>query len=205
MAQARRRLSPGKSEPSDARTRILDAAVDQLRRHGPAKTGVVDVARALGISHAAVYRYFASKDELFDAVAERWLTAVSLQLESIAARRSSAVKRLDAWLTELFAIKRRKVTDDRELFETYRAIAEAARDVVAAHVAELHRQASTIIADGIASKEFRVKNADEAAATVLDATARFLHPHLLLERPRDPEAERRIIRLVLAGLSAGDI
>ena len=77
--------------------------------------------------------------------------------------------------------------------------------MVSAHIAELHRQVSAIIADGIASKEFRVKNADEAAATVLDATARFLHPHLLLERPRDPAAERRVIRLVLAGLSAGDV
>ncbi len=205
MAQARRLVTAGKNEPSDARTRILDAAVDQLRRHGPAKTGVVDVARALGISHAAVYRYFASKDELFDAVAERWLTAVSLPLKAIAARRGSAAKRLEAWLTELFAIKRRKVTDDRELFETYRAIAEAAHDVVSAHIAELHHQAGAIIADGIASKEFRVKNADEAAATVLDATARFLHPHLLLERPHDPAAERRVIRLVLAGLSADDL
>jgi AcrR family transcriptional regulator len=205
MAQARWQASPGKTEPSDARTRILDAAVDQLRRHGPAKTGVVDVARALGISHAAVYRYFASKDELFDAVAERWLTAVSSPLKTIAVRQGSAAKRLDAWLTQLFAIKRRKVTDDRELFESYRAIAEAAHDVVSAHIVELHQQVSAIIGDGIASKEFRVKNADEAAAAVLDATARFHHPHLVLEMPGDPAAERRVIRLVLAGLSADDV
>jgi AcrR family transcriptional regulator len=205
MAQARRQASPGRGEPSDARTRILDAAVDQLRRHGPAKTGVVDVARALGVSHAAVYRYFASKDELFDAVAERWLTAVSSPLKAIVERRGSAAKRLEAWLTELFAIKRRKVTDDRELFETYRTIAAAAHDVVSGHIAELHRQTSAIIADGIASNEFRIKNADEAATTVLDATARFHHPHLLLERPADAAAERRVIRLVLAGLSAGDV
>ena len=202
MAQARRQLSTSKDEPSDARTRILDAAVDQLRRHGPTKTGVVDVARALGVSHAAVYRYFASKNELFDAVAERWLTAVSAPLKAIAERRGSAAKRLDAWLTELFAIKRRKVMDDRELFESYRSIAEAAHEVIAAHIAELHHQLSAIIADGIASGEFRVKNADEAATTVLDATARFHHPHLLLEKPSDPTAERRVVRLVLAGLSA---
>lgn len=205
MAQARRLVTEGKREPGDARTRILDAAVDQLRRHGPAKTGVVDVARALGVSHAAVYRYFASKDELFDAVAERWLTAVSSPLKAIAARRGSAANRLEAWLTELFGIKRRKVTDDRELFESYRAIAEAAHDVVAAHVAEMHRQVSAIIADGIASKEFRVKSAEDAAAAVLDATARFHHPHLVLESPGDPAAERRVVRLVLAGLSAGDL
>ena len=204
MAQARHN-SPATTEPSDARTRILDAAADQLRRHGPAKTGVVDVARAVGISHAAVYRHFASKDALFDAVAERWLETVSSPLKAIAERRGSAVKRLEAWLTELFAIKRRKVTNDRELFETYHAIAEAARAVVSAHVAELHRQAATIVADGIASKEFRVKNANDAAAAVLDATARFHHPHLVLESPSNPAAERRVVRLVLAGLSAGDL
>jgi AcrR family transcriptional regulator len=75
------------SDSSETRTRILDAAVDQLRRHGPAKTGVVDVARSLGISHAAVYRHFASKDALFDAVAGRWLASVSKPLLAIAQRR----------------------------------------------------------------------------------------------------------------------
>ena len=133
-------------------------------------------------------------------MADRGLVAA--QSDRGAARQPA--KRLDAWLTELFAIKRRKVTDDRELFESYRAIAEAAHDVVSAHIAELHRQVSAIIGDGIASNEFRVKNADEAATAVLDATARFHHPHLVLERPGDPAAERRVIRLVLAGLSAGD-
>ena len=44
-----------------------------LRRYGPAKTKVVDVARALGVSHGSVYRHFASKAALRDAVAERWL------------------------------------------------------------------------------------------------------------------------------------
>ena len=31
--------------------RILDAAEEALTRYGPAKTTVVDVARALGVSH----------------------------------------------------------------------------------------------------------------------------------------------------------
>ena len=34
--------------------RILEAAEEVLRRHGPAKTNVVDVARALGVSHGSV-------------------------------------------------------------------------------------------------------------------------------------------------------
>jgi hypothetical protein len=40
--------------------RILEAAEEVLRRFGPAKANVVDVARALGVSHGSVYRHFPS-------------------------------------------------------------------------------------------------------------------------------------------------
>jgi len=57
--------------------RILETAEDVLRRFGPAKATVVDVARALDVSHGSVYRHFASKAALRDAVAERWLARIS--------------------------------------------------------------------------------------------------------------------------------
>src|SRR4051794_40722464 len=75
---SRRRMSahadgaePEKKSP-EPRARILGAAGGLRRRRAPAKTGVVDVARALEMSHANVYRHFASKTELQDAVAQRW-------------------------------------------------------------------------------------------------------------------------------------
>ena len=58
------------------RERILEAAEDVLRRFGPSKATVVDVARALGVSHGSVYRYFASKAELRDAVTQIWLSRI---------------------------------------------------------------------------------------------------------------------------------
>ena len=56
---------------------IPEAAQDVLRRYGPAKTTVVDVARELGVSHGSAYRHFASKAALPDAIAERWLHSIS--------------------------------------------------------------------------------------------------------------------------------
>lgn len=44
--------------------RILDTAEEVLRRFGPAKASVLDVARALGVSHGSVYRHFPSKAAL---------------------------------------------------------------------------------------------------------------------------------------------
>ena len=65
------------SETALTPDRILDAAEETLTRYGPAKTTVVDVARALGVSHGSVYRHFPSKAALRDAVTERWLARVS--------------------------------------------------------------------------------------------------------------------------------
>ncbi|HEU4426211.1 MAG TPA: TetR/AcrR family transcriptional regulator, partial [Pilimelia sp.] len=65
--------------------KILDTAEDVLRRYGPAKATVLDVARALGVSHGSVYRHFASKTALRDAVAQRWLARVSAPLAQLTA------------------------------------------------------------------------------------------------------------------------
>ena len=98
--------------------RILDATEQVLRRFGPDKATVVDVARALDVSHGSIYRHFPSKAALRDAVAERWLHRVAAPLEAIAAADGLADAKLRRWLEELIAQKRRKVRDDPEMFET---------------------------------------------------------------------------------------
>ncbi|MGH6939194.1 TetR family transcriptional regulator [Hypericibacter sp.] len=187
------------------RERILDAAETLLRRHGPAKTTVSDVARALDMSHANIYRHFDSKAALQDAVAERWLDAVSAPLEGFVTKKGPAAKRLEGWVLALAKAKRRKILDDPELFEAYHAVAEAARDVVAHHLATLDRQVTTIIADGVAQGEFKVRNANQAARAVLSATLRFHHPYMVrASGGADTEADiKAVMKLVIAGLKAG--
>ncbi|CAG1001093.1 partial HTH-type transcriptional regulator MtrR, partial [Anaerolineae bacterium] len=85
--------------------RILDTAEEVLRRFGPSKTTVVDVARALGVSHGSVYRHFESKAALRDAVTERWLGRISQPLAEIAAESGPAPQRLRRWLDLLIDYK----------------------------------------------------------------------------------------------------
>jgi AcrR family transcriptional regulator len=182
--------------------RVLDAAEEVLRRYGPAKATVVDVARALGVSHGSVYRHFASKAELRDAVAERWLRRVSQPLTEVADGDGPAPERLRAWLELLVATKRSKVLDDPELFATYHQLAAGARDVVAAHVDELARQLGRIIADGVDRGEFETDDPAAAGRAVLDATARFHNPANAAEwsDPGIDEALERVWILLLDGL-----
>src|ERR1700739_2951480 len=94
------------------RDRILAAAEDVIRRFGPAKATVVDVARALGVSHAAVYRHVATKAELRDLVVGRWVEATMPPLRAIAALPGPAPQRLRRLFDTLILLTRRPGADD---------------------------------------------------------------------------------------------
>jgi AcrR family transcriptional regulator len=158
------------------RDRILEAAEVVLRRYGPAKATVVDVARALGVSHASVYRHFPSKADLRDAVTERWLAEVASPLAAVANEDGPAPERLLRWLDLLVSCKRARAVADPELFATYVELAAGARDVVKAHVGILVGQLARIVADGIAQGAFEPADTARVARAVFDATARFHHP-----------------------------
>jgi AcrR family transcriptional regulator len=139
------------------REQILDAAEDVLRRHGLAKANVVDVARALGVSHGSVYRHFPSKAALREAVAERFLASMSEPLEEI----EDDPRR---WLDTLIATKHARALEDPELFATYVALAAESGDVVQRHVDHLIAQLAAIVGD------------ERTARAIFIATARFHDP-----------------------------
>jgi AcrR family transcriptional regulator len=158
------------------RDRILAAAEDVLRRFGPAKATMGDVARALGVSHAAVYRHVASKAELRDLVVGRWVEATMAPLRAIATSSGPAPQRLRQLFDALIAVKRRRASDDPELFAAYRTLAADAQSVVAALIDELVGLAATIIGSGVKEGTFRSVDPVAAGRAILVATSRFHHP-----------------------------
>jgi AcrR family transcriptional regulator len=187
------------------RERILDTTVELLRRHGPGKTGVVDVARALDMSHSNVYKHFASKSALFDAVAERWLAQVMAPLTKITAdRKTPAPKRLKAWVRGLAEAKRRKVLDDAEMFRVYHAVASESHAVVEEHLRHLRAEVGEILKDGAKAGDWPSRPADATATLVLNATSRFHHPAMVqLDGGKSDLKELdAIVDMLIAGLRA---
>src|ERR1700730_5290904 len=85
MRGSRREVHMPRADTPLTLDRILATAEDVVRRFGPAKATVVDVARALGVSHAAVYRHVATKAELRGLVVTRWMAATMPPLRAIVA------------------------------------------------------------------------------------------------------------------------
>jgi len=184
--------------------RILEVTEDVLRRFGLAKATVVDVARALDVSHGSVYRHFPSKASLRDAVAKRWLDRVNAPLEEIAEGSGPASARLERWLRALFAAKYKRVCEDPEMFATYLALAQEACKVVKAHKDGLVDQIAHILSDGVGDGVFEIPDVKAAARALFDATSRFHHP-AHAEEWSDPATPARIdalLALLLRGLEA---
>ena len=53
---------------SDTREQIIEAGYACVARYGVTRTSVEDVAQAAGVSRATMYRYFANRSDLIDAV-----------------------------------------------------------------------------------------------------------------------------------------
>jgi AcrR family transcriptional regulator len=64
-----------------ARTRVLDAALDLFAQHGVSGTSLQMIADAVGITKAAVYHQFRTKDQIVLAVTERELSRLRPALE----------------------------------------------------------------------------------------------------------------------------
>ncbi|KUN05207.1 TetR family transcriptional regulator [Streptomyces yokosukanensis] len=184
--------------------RILEATEEVLRRHGPAKATVVDVARALGVSHGSVYRHFRTKAALREAVTKRWLDRTAQKLAVIVAGDGAPEELLRAWLAALFEAKRHKAGDDPELFATYTVLTDENGTVVGEHIADLTGQLTRIITAGAGSGTFSVSDPAAAARAVFQATGRFHDPCYAREwtAPGVDEEFTAVVDLLIRGLSS---
>ncbi|MFB8003495.1 TetR family transcriptional regulator [Nocardia sp. NPDC056000] len=193
-----------RGEPLDAET-IVSATEEILRRHGPDKTTVLDVARQLGVSHGSVYRHFASKAALREAVIRRWLDRVRTELAAAADNSElPPAERLRALLNTMFAVKWAKARQDPELFATFRVLAAEHSTVSSEHVGFLLALIRDVIIEGIATGDFGTGEPEVIARAVLDATSRFHDPtHAAQWHSPETEAESEaVVALILDGLRA---
>jgi AcrR family transcriptional regulator len=184
--------------------RILEATEEVLRRHGPAKATVVDVARALGVSHGSVYRHFRTKAALREAVTKRWLDRTTGVLAAVVEEDRDPRARLRDWLAALFEAKRRKAGDDPELFATYSVLAGENGEAVTEHLTELTDQLTRIVQDGIDAGTFTVTAPVTTARALFQATGRFHDPCYAREweQPGAEEEFTALVDLLVRGLTA---
>lgn len=67
-------------EPEERKQEILDMAMRLFYEKGYEKTSITDIAKAIGVAQGLCYRYFPSKEALFDSAIDQYAQALADKL-----------------------------------------------------------------------------------------------------------------------------
>lgn len=71
-------------EPEERKQEIFDAALKLFGEKGYEKTTIADIAKAMGVAQGLCYRYFPSKEILFDSAIDQYADILAAQFSDLA-------------------------------------------------------------------------------------------------------------------------
>jgi AcrR family transcriptional regulator len=175
------------SKEKDTHRQIVEVAERLFRQIGFQKTTVADIARELHMSPANVYRFFAAKSEINEAVCLDFLGRIEADAEKIAASRGNAAQRMRNVIGSVAKTYSILSISDRKLHELIAAAITENWTVMRKHNQRMAGILQQIIASGMAAGEFHPGDAALAARLVNTACIRFCHPRLMVDYEQESE------------------
>jgi AcrR family transcriptional regulator len=194
-----------RTKPDDTRARIIETAEALFRRVGFAKTTVADIAAELDMSPANVYRFFASKNAIVEAICKRCLSEVEDKAWAVARTKAPAAARVERLVLEILAYHRENFVTEQRVNELVVAAIEQSWDTIRAHKDVMLNVMELILRDGIAAGEFEPVEPRETADLMMQSVILFTHPLLVgqcLEEGEDLDAQARAsVRFLLRAIT----
>ena len=162
-------------------TRILDAAERLFRHYGYSKTTVADIARDLGMSPANIYRFFASKVEIHQAICGRMLATSYQVAYDVRHQPVSASERLRRYVEAQYQLTLDTMLDEMKVHEMIVVAIERDWHVIEKHIDNIHDLIAEIIAEGIAAGEFVEQDPVIASRCFGAATVNLCHPQMVAQ------------------------
>ena len=117
--------------------KILISAENIIRQKGLEKTTMTDIAKSLGVTHAALYKHYKNKNELLEQLALNWLHDTSKQLFNFTPKTSDPKKNLYDFLWLLTSSKKKHYQEDPQMFTLYTNYIENNPSLVKKHLKDL--------------------------------------------------------------------
>lgn len=165
------------ADTQKTRQQIIAATDALISEKGLSATSVSAVARALGMSHANVYRHFKSRDDLLIAVAETWMAETRAACEAAYDPEAPIADNLTALVMAIRAELFRRA-DNVAALDLYHFALKTMPDAAIAH----HKHRAALVT--------RIIGDPGHTIPVLDALRGFTDPDLLLATQADNTAER---------------
>ena len=187
---------------AEIKSKAVEATMVEMRAVGFDKVRLTDVARKLGVSHAALYAHFADKAALFDAVSERWLLEIDDALAAVCRKPGrEPTEKILTWMLTLHRAKLAKIEHDPELYKSFDLLASMQKAYVRRHMETTRMQLVELAREAIAKRRLRDADPEAIALVLHEATMAFHHPKLVAQHRH--EKREPLLRVVLDSVLKG--
>ncbi len=173
---------------------IVDAAGKRFRYYGIGKTTMQEIAQDAGMAVGTLYLYFANKDALVAACAEKYAQRHRQQADEILNSNLPPDEKLRAYVIARFRQAEDTRTSSRHAAEITRAVLRVKPDRIREEGQMMHAVVVRILKEGIAAGQFRNVDVDRDALVFLYALVAFF-PNALSE-PQIVPLEEDLVSVV---------
>lgn len=187
----------------DVRDQIVAAATEHFSRYGYEKTTVSDLAKAIGFSKAYIYKFFASKQAIGEAICANCLREIEAEVRKAVEGSEQPPEKLRRMFKAVVEAGVRLFFQDRKLYEIAASAATERWQAARAYEERIRNLLGDILQEGRQSGDFERKTPlDEAARAIYLVMRPYLNP-LLLQHSLDyrEEGPAQLAGLILRSLS----
>lgn len=190
MASAEPSARPLRKDAQRNRTLLLDSAAKLFAEHG-VDYPLEDVARDAGVGIGTLYRHFATRNALVEAVYRREVAVLCDSVDGLLST-LEPIDALDAWMHNFVAY----VATKRGLSATLRELMDAEPDLFTETRANIRTAASRVLDAAVESGEIRpVLDADDLVRAMGSIC-------MSSDDPDHPERAARLVGVLLDGMRA---
>jgi len=190
-----------KPDSGKIRAEIIKSAETMLTQSSGRRLVLSDIANDLGMSQSNLHRFFATKHDLIETLAQNWFDEVEKRTSQILQSDLTWDQKLRSFILTILRVKRDKFDDDPSLFIAYLDLAKNHEKIVQRHSTKLTSQLEIILAEFLPESELI-----NTVQLVEDSTAMFRIPHMiaLFRSKVSDNRANQVIDLILKNLRNND-
>ncbi len=161
-------------DPEIRRTEIIDIAEELFLRSGYNETAVSDIVQKVGVSQGTFYYYFKSKENILNAIIERYIDDIKVGVKAIAAKDDiNPIEKIIAFFGFLnnMDIGKEKLIDYFHEDQNVHLHAKFEKNVPSNIIPPLCQ----MIEEGVQEHLFDTKNPEMAALSIIGTTFTISH------------------------------
>lgn len=149
------------------RNQILDGAGRAFGQYGFRKTTLADIVRESGVARATVYKYYATKEEVFQAVIDREMEDILGTVRAAVEEQTNTYDRLRAAVTAQSSALREKVNVFRMTMEAFTDVIGRTHKNTENMAAETIKLYTWILEEGVKAREIIVSDIEMTSWSLL--------------------------------------